>query len=269
MAKLFNIESKPLSKAKPCVGLLMRDDGSTEWYENLKAGQILKIQTGGKKAYLNLDFHKTINFNTETDEKKIDEVKGVIETIDNERIAYEKKVEEEVLNVKKKLEDLKQEKNSETEEKKRKKAKEKHEKYLTSLKGKYVKLTDKKLRNFGKVSKPIMGFVLYEKEFNALPNDSVVHDSRQVTEFVDSIVKNFKDFATQRIEGIGKAVLWFILGIGVVAFIVFRFGGDFFTPKVVEKAPEQVAKIPIYFMMSKGLIERWLKRRRLNRLKKE
>lgn len=205
MVREFDIIEKPLTQAKPCIVQLMRNDGNMQWFEDAKAGQLMQIDSGGVKVYINLDYDKIRNFAGNIDYQKSHGEKKDIE-------ATELDVSDQT--------------------------KKKVKLSWNEIKEKFTFLGNSKIQNMGTKQKPIMGFVTYEKEFNALPNKPL-HDSKQVSAWLDFVMKNFKDFTAQRIEALGSAVVWALGIIAVILFIVFKFGGDFFSAAEVAEASQQ------------------------------
>lgn len=230
MVRKFDIITKPLDRAKPCIAQLLRDNGDTEWYEDCKAGQLLQIETGRSKAYLDLDVTKIRNFNSSTPEQDIEEARQIMTAIDKEKERLEKEIEKETDKLKKELNSAERLKYTEKRDAKKEQLQTEYEKRVEKLRGKYVLLEDKKKKNFGTIKKPIMGFVCYEKEFSALPNN-VLHDSRSITRWLDDIMKNYKDFVVQRIEAIKG--LWIAVGLVAIAllFIFLRYGDKILAKK--------------------------------------
>lgn len=257
MATKFDINTKPLSKAKPLITELMRDGGGVDWFEDCKAGQLLEIKSGGQKAYINLDYNKIKNFNIRTDETDFEEAKKILQEIDKLKIEYAKEAEKEEKKLNKEIEALEDMQNTVKAEEKKSKAYSQYDKRIEQLTGKYVKLNKNKIKNFGTANKPILGFVCYEKEFNALPY-SPRHDSKSITQWLDDVLKNKKDFQAQRTEAIGKTLLWILLGLGVLAFIFFRWGAPALEKMNKEEAEAGVAVISSVIPICKGKMTKWL-----------
>lgn len=267
MPTKFDITTKPLHKAKPCIAQLIRDDGSVDWYENCKAGQLLEIKSGNQKSYINLDYNKLLNFNIVTDDKIYDDATETYNKLKESREKFTKDREKIELQLEKELETLKNilERPTNTDKTIKKaiddkqKAMSTYEKRIEQLKNKYVSLSKNKIKNIGSPSKPVLGFVCYEKEFNALPFKAE-HDSKAITQWMDDILKNKKDFLAQRAEGFGRMALYILIGIAVLAFIYFRWGAPLLQKAPTETAKETIAVISYIIPLMIGGSKKWLKK---------
>lgn len=267
MPHKFDINTKPLTKAKPCITLLIRDDGSTEWFEDCKAGQLLEIKSGNQKAYINLDYTKLMNFNINTEEKEFSEALEKILQLKEEKEKRDKQILEETSKLNNELTSLKQlrdykisaDKPTSREDNKEKSLKSAYDKRVETIKGKFVRLNKNKQKNFGSQSKPIQGFICYEKEFNALPYKAN-HDSKAITQWMDDILKNKKDFQAQRTEAVGKVLLYVLIGLGILAFIFFRWGAPMIEKASIEKEKQVVAIAPLLFPIISRGFSNWLKK---------
>lgn len=266
--KRFDINNKPLNKAKSCIFQLMRDDGSIEWYEDCKAGQLMQIKSGMQKVYINLDYNKLKNFNIKTDESKLEEIKSEMENVEKIKEELKKKIEIETKKHEEELGKLIELKDIKIKGKKEEYLKNAYEKKIESLNGKYIKLSKNKIKNFGNENKPILGFIGYEKEFNVLPYKAE-HDSKAITQWMDDILKNKKDFQAQRTEAVGKVFLYILIGLAVFAFIFFRYGAPFFEKAKAEEVVPKVAEITMMLPIFTKEGIKWLKKGVRKLLKKQ
>lgn len=237
MVRKFDPGTTPLNKAIPCIVELIRDSGAIEWYEDAKPGQLLQIETGKEKAYLNLDNAKTLNMTPEVE---------IIVEEDPTKDSPDEKIT------------IRTRKGKKTEEKKL---------TIKELIGKYVRLSPNKIKEITAGKKPVMGFVCYEREFNPYPT-KILHDSKQVTSLMDFIRKNYKDFTTQKIEAIRGTIVSIIVVLAIAVLAVTKFGGRFFVEVAEASAPKasntpNVATVPIMFAMYNfNRLKQWLRNRR-------
>lgn len=198
MVKRFDITSTPLTKAKPCVVMLLRDNGNIEWYEDAKSGQLMRIKTGNQTGYISLDQDKLVD----------------IIGSDMENLNPEDEIEIHEEDEKGKV--------------KKKKAK------MKDVCGKMFMLSSKKKKNLGTSKKPVMGFICHEKSFNPYPAEPV-HDSVHNASIIEYIKRNYKSLEIQKIESYKSMIIVVGVIIIVLAFIFFKYSGDWFAAKEVAK----------------------------------